>query len=200
MSETPPPQPPGWYHADGDPPGSQRYWNGAAWVGEPRDMGAAPTAGGGLYGGAPLAEPSTRIIARIIDLIIGTILFLVILGAIFGSGANDSFGFDGGINWGFTIVSVLVAFAWEAGFVHLMGGTPGKQIMGIRVARLDDQVTPPGQDASVKRALNRLLGIIPGLGSIIALIIGVVSLVYLFQDERRTVMDRVAGTIVIKKP
>ena len=67
VSELPPPQPPGWYHAEGDPPGSQRYWNGTTWVGEPRDMGAAPTAAGHQYGGATLAEPGTRIIARIID-------------------------------------------------------------------------------------------------------------------------------------
>lgn len=26
---------PGWYNAQGDPPGSQRYWDGTQWVGEP---------------------------------------------------------------------------------------------------------------------------------------------------------------------
>ncbi len=25
----------GWYRGEGDPPGTQRYWDGAAWVGEP---------------------------------------------------------------------------------------------------------------------------------------------------------------------
>ena len=28
--------PAGWYHAPGDPDGTQRYWDGAQWVGEPQ--------------------------------------------------------------------------------------------------------------------------------------------------------------------
>lgn len=32
---------PGWYHAQGDAPGSVRFWNGAAWVGEPVAAGAS---------------------------------------------------------------------------------------------------------------------------------------------------------------
>lgn len=47
-------RPAGWYHAEGDPPGSQRYWDGSAWQGGPQ---AAPThgdAGGfGVPGGSP---------------------------------------------------------------------------------------------------------------------------------------------------
>ncbi|MCP3912725.1 MAG: RDD family protein [Actinomycetia bacterium] len=198
MSDIPSPQPPGWYHADGDPPGTQRYWNGTAWVGDPRDMGASPVGGGSLYGGAVLAESGTRIVARIIDILIGVIIAYIIVGAIVGSGNANSFSFD--TDWGFTIASVLVGFAWEAGFVHFMGGTPGKMIMGIRIARVEDGVTPPGPEVAAKRSANRLLGIVPGLGPLIALIIGIVSLVFLFQDERRTVMDRFGGTVVIKKP
>lgn len=35
---------PGWYHAQGDPPGTERYWDGTAWTEGPRPAGAAPTA------------------------------------------------------------------------------------------------------------------------------------------------------------
>lgn len=38
MSEVPA----GWYHAAGDPEGTERYWDGAQWIGEPR---SAPTPG-----------------------------------------------------------------------------------------------------------------------------------------------------------
>ncbi|MEM7096403.1 MAG: hypothetical protein AAF567_25585 [Actinomycetota bacterium] len=43
---------PGWYYADGDPEGTQRYWDGNGWVGDPRtrsESGGAtpPTASGG---------------------------------------------------------------------------------------------------------------------------------------------------------
>jgi len=48
MSDTGNERPAGWYHAEGDPPGTQRYWDGAAWQGGPQ---AAPD-GGGLGAGA----------------------------------------------------------------------------------------------------------------------------------------------------
>ena len=48
-----------------------------------------------------------------------------------------------------------------------------------------------------------ILGVIPILGFIITaviLIVGLVSLVLLFSDDQnRTVMDRIAGTYVVKK-
>ena len=60
--------PPGWYHAEGDPPGTQRYWDGSVWVGGPQPAGQ-PAAGGpgrppwagagtptGYYGAQPLEE------------------------------------------------------------------------------------------------------------------------------------------------
>jgi hypothetical protein len=30
---------PGWYHAEGDPPNTERYWDGAAWTDGPRPIG-----------------------------------------------------------------------------------------------------------------------------------------------------------------
>ena len=51
MSDTGNERPAGWYHAEGDPPGTQRYWDGSAWQGGPQ---AAPDGGlgGGALGGA----------------------------------------------------------------------------------------------------------------------------------------------------
>jgi uncharacterized membrane protein YhaH (DUF805 family) len=44
--------PPGWYYADGDPLGSQRYWDGSQWQGGPQPAAGQysaeyPIAGGG---------------------------------------------------------------------------------------------------------------------------------------------------------
>lgn len=39
---TPQYQPPGWYHGEGDPPGTKRYWDGELWVGEPQLMSSGP--------------------------------------------------------------------------------------------------------------------------------------------------------------
>lgn len=34
--------PPGWYYAEGDPPGTQRYWDGINWQGAPQLVGYSP--------------------------------------------------------------------------------------------------------------------------------------------------------------
>lgn len=34
----------GWFHAEGDPAGTERYWNGSEWQGEPRPVAATPPA------------------------------------------------------------------------------------------------------------------------------------------------------------
>ena len=46
-------QPPGWYYAQGDPPGTQRYWDGAQWQGGPQAVAdGAPGYGTPFAGGA----------------------------------------------------------------------------------------------------------------------------------------------------
>lgn len=35
---------PGWYHAEGDPPNTERYWDGSAWTDGPRPVGGFPAA------------------------------------------------------------------------------------------------------------------------------------------------------------
>ncbi len=39
--------PAGWYHAEGDPPGTQRYWDGSVWVGGPQPVGQTAVGGPG---------------------------------------------------------------------------------------------------------------------------------------------------------
>jgi hypothetical protein len=45
MSDTGNERPAGWYYAEGDPDGTQRYWDGSAWQGGPQ---AAPLGAGGF--------------------------------------------------------------------------------------------------------------------------------------------------------
>lgn len=74
MSDQSPLPPAGWMYAEGDPPGTHRYWDGSAWQGEPQPAPApnpvpqspsapqnppapaSPT--GGPYGAAPGFDPS----------------------------------------------------------------------------------------------------------------------------------------------
>lgn len=47
-------QPPGWYHGDGDPAGTKRYWDGELWIGEPQVMPSGPPPPSG-----PAATPTS---------------------------------------------------------------------------------------------------------------------------------------------
>lgn len=61
MSGSQPSTPPGWYHAEGDPPGTQRYWDGFAWQGGPQTVPTAPTPnqwGTAPYPGAYAGSPA----------------------------------------------------------------------------------------------------------------------------------------------
>lgn len=57
--------PPGWYHAEGDAPGTHRYWDGSSWIGGPELVnqptipapGAEPWSGGPSGGYNP-GEPN----------------------------------------------------------------------------------------------------------------------------------------------
>lgn len=45
---------PGWYQGEGDPPGTQRYWDGTQWIGEPVYEPSAPPVPPDPFGAPPL--------------------------------------------------------------------------------------------------------------------------------------------------
>ena len=51
--------PAGWYHAPGDPDGTQRYWDGAQWLGEPQAVQQTPQPPAGASTPPPPAASST---------------------------------------------------------------------------------------------------------------------------------------------
>lgn len=213
MTDTPQ-TPPGWYHAEGDPVGTQRWWDGTQWIGAPQLN--APTQG---VPGGP-ASPAKRIGGRIIDAIIAGVLFSLPLaivtfsridlqeladelesgsgnfGSVFGTSVNQA----ADINPLFPVALGAAYFVWEWLWVALRGATPGKLMVGTRVSAVDPSEIPPGHRAGVLRALNRIFGAVP-IVSFIFPLIGLASFVMLFaHPQRRTVMDLIAGTVVVEKP
>jgi uncharacterized RDD family membrane protein YckC len=203
VSSQTPSMPPGWYSAQGDPPSTQRWWDGQQWVGGPQMIEPAPGAvpSGSAWspgpgpampsygvavrpsgpGGRTLAEPGQRIIARLIDWAI-VFVALLVLAAISGTGNGTG---------GLILLFAVVTIAYEIAFVALKGATPGKMMLGLGVIT-EGGTVPPGWGPA---ALRWLMGAIP----YVAFVIWLVSLVFLFNDpEHRTVADRVAKTRVIR--
>jgi uncharacterized RDD family membrane protein YckC len=204
---------PGWYHAEGDPPGTIRFWNGTEWVGEPRPTKTERP----LVHGRRIADPRKRIVAAIID---GVILAIFAVPAVIsamrgidleamaaGAPAPD---FAPSAGW--VLFTAVFAFLYTVGSVAMWGATPGKQMMKIEIIRQSDGGTPPGwmtafvryfptlAVAMVSQAL--LIVTITGanLVSNITLIIQVASLLLIFTDQtRRSIYDMVAKTNVVDR-
>lgn len=208
MSDIPQTQPPGWYYAQGDPPGTHRWWDGTRWVGGPEPVPGGPQApGAAVVGGAALAEPLNRIGARIIDWILWFIVS-AILGLIFLGGALTVGGGRSGVSYIATLLYGLVTSALVAGYeiymVGTRGATLGKMALGLKVVR-EDGSAPDFQVAAMRMApyiglavLQALLPFLNILFLLAEIVIGIASLVFLFNDpKRQAVWDKLAKTIVV---
>ncbi len=194
--------PPGYYPAQGDPPGTVRYWDGANWSPEPQP----PPPGYNLSPDAHndrFAKVGIRIGATLIDGVVALVVslpFLVgyirdVFDDIDAGGDGQSIDPPGSV----ILVSlglVIVFFLMTA----YLGGTPGKLALGLRVTLDDGATTPPGLTPAALRSLPGLAGAIPGIGPVVAIGIAIASLVMVSNDDhRRSVYDRVANTRVVHK-
>ncbi len=229
---------PGWYYAEGDPPHTQRYWDGNQWTTAPvYEQPQAPPPSGyppqpmpngpqvyGEPGYGPfqrLGDPGSRIGARVIDFIITAVCVVglaVVLGVFRdGAGVDRSFGDNSDFNFGFnsrtfdtqfeSSLLVLFGFVWPVVWLAVKGGTPGKLMVGLRIADEATAQMPVTLQQAVFRSsiyLLPLFGLLSddfgGYAQGAAFLIGLVSLIMLFSDHKhRTVMDRIAKTIVVTK-
>ena len=210
-------QPAGWYPAQGDPPGTVRWWDGEKWVGGPQVQGAQQQAGyvapgaGLLANGRELADPWLRIAAAIIDGILVALISLPFGGiqtfqASFEAGASDSFSFTPDISFGLVLAGALIVAVYHTAMNTFLSGGVGKLVLGLRIVK-SDGTEPLGTPTGIVRSANHILDltrVIPILGTFITLVVqgilNFVSLIFLFSDpEHRTVMDRLADTYVVKK-
>lgn len=197
-------QPPGWYHAHGDPSGTRRFWDGTSWVGAPQ-----PGPGSSDDAVVTIALPVPRIAARVID----WVLWLAIragaaafIGYVAGSEPADNW-LDRAL---IPVLGIILISIYEFSLVALTGATVGKMAMGLRVVNSD------GTAVDLSTAMFRVLPLlvaglveaflfgrtwwltILGLLAFVALI--VYGFVMLFADSsRRTPWDRLAGTLVARR-
>ena len=85
------------------------------------------------------------------------------------------------------LVSLAISLSYEAFFLAAKGATPGKMVMKLRVVR------PDGSPISMGQAWGRTLG-----KQVSALILMIGYLMAFWDEEKRALHDRMAGTRVIK--
>lgn len=137
-----------------------------------------------------LASPGARIVASLID---GAIVFAPVLAAALVIGFDEA-----ADNAVFIVVTSLWAALYDVLLIGLSGATIGKRILGIKVVRQVDGVTPPGLEVGLKRWLVNMVGLVPAL-FMMSIGLTAASTVLLFVDvHRRAIHDRIAGTYVVQ--
>lgn len=159
--------------------------------------------GVGGYTKATLPSPWVRLLARIID---GLILLIpiVVITLVIGGTASFVGGGVGGNAFSTSprvIIGGLIANALALGYEYYFlandGATPGKKAMNIKVVSEDG--SPLGSDGAIRRLILAVAGIIPFIGGLIGLIVGLGTIIMIFVDDRRQVpADKVAKSVVVK--
>jgi len=189
---------PGYYHAEGDPPGTVRYWDGASWTTDPiTPPPPAPNApplvpGRAVVDHERFGGPGARVAAALVDAVISVGVVLAVAIPV-GTASEAGIG---------VLVGALMVFLLWAAFVALVarfGWSPGKLALGLRVTTDDGMTTPPGAGPAFVRTLPSLVGAVPAIGGLLNLVLQIVNLVLVHSDdERRSVHDRAGRTRVVK--
>jgi uncharacterized RDD family membrane protein YckC len=185
---------PGWYHAQGDPPGTQRYWDGAQWVGGPQAAaGAAPVGGYGAQvqtGGRTPAGYGPRIVAAIIDGLYNAAIALV--GVILLVLALAVEGALGGILVLLALLAFLASFAFGIWNVVIRQGQTG-QTMGKEKQGLKLVADATGQPIGAGQAVIRWL-----LGGVINSFCFIDAIFVLIDEENRRLTDKLLNLNVVQ--
>lgn len=211
---------PGWYHAAGDPPGTERWWDGTTWVGGPQATSAPPTGYGPPpgygatgygpppgYGTAPFAYAGwwRRVGAWLLDGLIIGIPSAIVLG-IFEVLLPHERGlcedFDGDLYVCDTLTSgasaVLALVRLAAGlliayfYFARLEGTSG-QTLGKRATGIRVVRTHTLAPIGVSRAFGRYFArILSALPCLLGL------LWPLWDAQKQTFHDKICDTVVIR--
>ncbi len=170
---------------------------------ERREYGSRPHRWVRLHDGSEheLAKPGSRLLARILDSVV-LIVAVIIISVVFSiqllpsditndSTANQADAFL------LTIFLLIAGLAYEVSLTAVRGQTLGKQIMSVKVVSITDGSVPGWGKSTGRWVIPAGLPLIPLIGGLIGLI-GYLAL--LWDQNRQTWYDRVAGTVVVKVP
>jgi uncharacterized RDD family membrane protein YckC len=136
------------------------------------------------------ASVGTRVGAGVIDILILWVLQMAIQLAYTGTGGlrTSDFSILTQQYLVLQLLSIATAAAYNASFVYQFGGTPGKLALGCRI------VTADGGKLSLNRSIGRYFA-----SMLSAFTLGIGYLIAAFDEERRTLHDRICDTRVILK-
>jgi uncharacterized RDD family membrane protein YckC len=134
-------------------------------------------------GGAELAGPGSRILARIIDALVLLIPVAIVAGVL-------GQGFIGGL------ATFLVSAGYEVYLLGTRGATVGKSVMSAKV--VNEDFTDINMETAARRFAINVVSVIPGIGQVISVLVFLASIVMIFTDSKRQVVwDKIAKTVVI---
>jgi uncharacterized RDD family membrane protein YckC len=181
--------PQGWYRAEGDPVGTQRFWDGHKWQGGPR-LARHLTADAQ---GAP-AEVIERILARFVDLIVWLVISVTVHAAL---GEPLIYGGSGAKWWIAGLISLVIIATYEVVLPVILGATIGKIAMGLGV--VSDDGSAVAQESALIRVAPALLAAVPVYGLYLAVLVAFVSIPLMISDRRtQAIWDKLAHTVVVK--
>ncbi|MEU6443690.1 RDD family protein [Streptomyces sp. NPDC047046] len=105
-----------------------------------------------LAGMAPLAPSGKRVLARVIDMVlVGIVVYLLTL--LFRVSETDFDHADAGRSIGQSFVAAILYIGYDVLMSQRRGQTLGKRLMNLRVARLDNGLTPDTRTLLVRAAV-----------------------------------------------
>ena len=165
---------PGWYHAELDPLGTKRYWDGDSWSFERM--------------GGNIVMP--RLFAKIIDSLIVGVPVIVVARLFLGVTK---------VTFGVLLLSIFFTAIYEIGFVTMKGATPGKELLGFKIVETANGQSPPRLSTAVRRIGPNLIGAFPFIGFFLGWGVVGLSLYWLTSDpDRKSAFDRSGGTFVVR--
>jgi len=203
-------QPAGWYYAEGDPPGSQRFWDGSQWVGGPQvapmaagvaegtgvtseNTGfAAPpkVAGNTAHLGRP-AEFGERAVAYVIDagLSIGAYIAAIVLGVFVGFVSST-------LGVVLAVVGMLAAFAFTIWNLIIRQGNTGQSI-GKQQQNIRLVADATGEPAGVGLVFGRYL-VAAVISSVSLGLGGLLDLLWpLWDEDKKRLTDKMLSLSVV---
>ena len=139
--------------------------------------------------GYVLASRGTRLGAYIVDAIVIGAWFIPAYWAWLAPDADP----PGALTWLLLLIGIAV-FGYNLMLLHQHGQSIAKRWMNIRIVRTDGSRAGLGRIFSLRMLVPGLIGMIPLIGSVF----GLADALFIFGEERRTLHDRIADTIVVE--